>query len=603
MLEYEDTLWGRVDFLHTRYHNIYTSLSRYLEMISKFQSAFLTFSKSLSSMSSYNYTIYYDKKLSIYPLIDSIPNNISLHSQEFLEISEFIKEKVLEKAKISLKETYIKENNLYQNYIKSKRIYTNSIVNLEKSKNNFNNNAKICENLIINTNELKLNNSENKKEIEKNENKVNEGIIDVINYENRYIEYLNEANKNAENVNKKELDLMKIYEKIDKDIVNKIEGIAYMYIKGFTKMYSTLLEDLTLINNQFKKINLENDINLLINKYNNNYLNKEDKIPFISYKLKSSLNYTLGESIGGNNLKDDCSTINVEEERKKNKLIYLLSKIFSSNADFLDGEKKELMEYLKEVSFRKYFFVMFSKQRTNNRYKRSEKLINDLSDILKIILDYSEKEKDYDGAKNCLILSQTFYCEIRKSDKKLYKSYLFNRINNNKWLKSVEFWENLIETMIEIEISNNFTNNKKDNLNEKSKKNVLNNIGFSQLLVYTKNMQEFGISKDIILSISQKFIDRYKLKKDYAEIIINNIKNGTNLSFEEEIIDEEQKNKKNQNIEPNKENEKQEFDKSKIHLLNNDNYNNLDKVKNNNSKIKVNAIKKNEESKENIDNK
>ena len=275
MLKYEDNLWGKVDFLHTRYHNLYSNLHQYLEMINKFQASFLTFSKSLSSITSKHYKIYSDKKLSLYPVIGSIPKNISLHLKEFLEISEFIKSKVIEQAKISLSETYANENNLYQDYIKSKRIFTNSKIDLEKSKNNFNDNAKICENLIINAKKLKLNNSVSKKEIEKNENKANEGITDARNYENRYIEYLNEANKNAEDVNKKELDLLKMYEEIDKEIVIKIKGMICMYIAGFKKMYSTLLADFTWINNQFKKINSENDTNLFINKYKVIYIKKK----------------------------------------------------------------------------------------------------------------------------------------------------------------------------------------------------------------------------------------------------------------------------------------------------------------------------------------
>ena len=97
---------------------------------------------------------------------------------------------------------------------------------------------------------------------------------------------------------------------------------------------------------------------------------------------------------------------------------------------------------------------MLSNQRIKGRYKRSKKLIDDLSDILNKILEISEREKNYEEAKNCLILSQTYYYEIKKEDKKMYKYYLFNRIKHNKWLNSLEFWNNLIVTMTEIEIKN-----------------------------------------------------------------------------------------------------------------------------------------------------
>ena len=623
MLKYEDNLWGKVDFLHSRYHNIYSNLCQYLEMMSKFQLAFLNFSKSISSISNKKYKIYSDKKLSLYPVIGSIPKNISLHSKEFFEISEFIKDKVIEQAKISLNETYTKENNLYLNYIKSKRNYNNSKIDLEKSKNDFNDKSQICENLIVNAKSMKYKNIVNKKEIEKNETKANEGLTDAISYENKYIEYLKETNKNIDEKNKKELDLLKMYEEIDKEIVIKIKGIICMYIAGFKKMYSTILADFTWINNQFKKINSDNDINIFINKYKTN-LHKEEKIPFIPYEPKSCLNPTLIKPTGDpikdenildinyevisslkKNLKDVCPSIDMEEEAKKKRLRYLVSKIFTKDVDFKDEEKKELLEYVKEKPFRYYFLLMLSKQRTKGRYKRSEKLINDLSDLLNVILDGCEKDKDYLNAKNCIILSQTYYCEITKSNKKRYKYYLFKNIQNNKWLNTVEYWEVLIEMMIQEEIKNNEQTAKKYKYNEKLKKNALSNIGFSQLLPLTQNMYEFGIPKEKILSICQKYIDKYGVKKEYSETLINNIKNCSNIDFEEEIIDEDPKIKKNPKRKktlPENENENtiEEFipnsmyNKSNINLLDSED-DKIDNEININNDSNINIINENKD--------
>lgn len=630
MLKYEDNLWGKVDFLHSRYHNIYSNLYQYLEMMSKFQLAFFNFSKSISSISHKKYRIYSDKKLSLYPVIGSIPKNISLHSKEFFEISEFIKDKVIEQAKISLSETYSKENNLYLNYIKSKRNYNNSKIDLEKSKNNFNDNAKICENLMVNAKTMKYKNIVSKKEIEKNENKANVGLTDAISYENKYIEYLKEANKNIDEINKNELDLLKMYEEIDKEIIIKIKGILCMYIAGFKKMYSTILADFTWINNQFKNINSDNDINIFVNKYKTN-LHKEEKIPFIPYEPNSSLNPNLIKPSGDpikdenildinydvisslkKNLKDVCSSINMEEEGKKKRLRYLVSNIFTKDINFKDEEKKELLNYVKEKAFRHYFLLMLSKQRTKGRYKRSEKLINDLSDLLNVILDGCEEDKDYFNAKNCIILSQTYYCEITKSDKKRYKYYLFKNIQKNKWLKTVEFWENLIEIMIQKEIKNNEHTAAKYNFNEKLRKNALSNIGFSQLLPLTQNMYEFGIPKEKILVICQKYIDKYEVKKEFSNTLINNINNCSNIDFEEEIIEEPKikKNLKRKKSLPDDDNENKKgefltnsmYNKNTINLLDiDDKIDNDININNNDSNINIiNENKIDEDKKENI---
>ena len=606
MLKYEDCLWGKVEFLHNRYHKINSNLNHYLELMTKFQMACQTFSKTLNSISSESYKIYSDKIISIYPVIEAIPKNIILHSKEFADISEFINGKIIEQVTKSLNEIYVRENNLYENYVKSKRAYNNSKIDLEKSKNTFNDNAKICENLIVNAKTMKYNALASKKEIEKNENLASEGLFDAVNYENRYIEFLKETNKNREDANEKERSLLNMYQDIDKEFVIKIKGMVSMYIAGIKKMYSTILTDISWIHNQFKKINSENDTNMFINKYKSN-IQKEGKIPFVAYEPKITLNpkstgdFQKDENILDINLevisslkkglKNVCPNVNLEEEDKKRRLRFLTSRIFKINTDFPEEEKKELIEYIKEASFRKYFILMLSKQRIKGRYKRSKKLIDDLSDILNKILEIDEREKDYEEAKNCIILSQTYFYEIKKEDKKLYKYYLFNRIKHNKWLNSIEFWENLLVTMVEIEIKNSEKSIKKYNLSEKHKKNALNNIGFSQLLTYSQNMLEFGINKEDVISFVKKFIDKYEVSQEYSSTILDNINNFKRMTLEEEITEEPKeknsiKRKATLSKEENDNDILGEFfpnsvvnKKNKINLLNNDNLdNNINKI-------------------------
>ena len=606
MLKYEDCLWGKVEFLHNRYHKINSNLNHYLELMTKFQMACQTFSKTLNSISSESYKIYSDKIISLYPVIEAIPKNIILHSKEFADISEFINGKIIEQVTKSLNEIYVRENNLYENYVKSKRTYNNSKIDLEKSKNTFNDNAKICENLIVNAKTMKYNALASKKEIEKNENLASEGLFDAVNYENRYIEFLKETNKNREDANEKERSLLNMYQDIDKEFVIKIKGMVSMYIAGIKKMYSTILTDISWIHNQFKKINSENDTNMFINKYKSN-IQKEGKIPFVAYEPKITLNpkstgdFQKDENILDINLevisslkkglKNVCPNVNLEEEDKKRRLRFLTSRIFKINTDFPEEEKKELIEYIKEASFRKYFILMLSKQRIKGRYKRSKKLIDDLSDILNKILEIDEKEKDYEEAKNCIILSQTYFYEIKKEDKKLYKYYLFNRIKHNKWLNSIEFWENLLVTMVEIEIKNSEKSIKKYNLSEKHKKNALNNIGFSQLLTYSQNMLEFGINKEDVISFVKKFIDKYEVSQEYSSTILDNINNFKRMTLEEEITEEPKeknsiKRKATLSKEENDNDILGEFfpnsvinKKNKINLLNNDSLdNNINKI-------------------------
>ena len=118
-------------------------------------------------------------------------------------------------------------------------------------------------------------------------------------------------------------------------------------------------------------------------------------------------------------------------------------------------------------------------------------------------------------------------------------------------------------------------------------------------------MYEFGIPKEKILSICQKYIDKYGVKKEYSETLINNIKNCSNIDFEEEIIDEDPKIKKNPKRKktlPENENENtiEEFipnsmyNKSNINLLDSED-DKIDNEININNDSNINIINENKD--------
>ena len=86
--------------------------------------------------------------------------------------------------------------------------------------------------------------------------------------------------------------------------------------------------------------------------------------------------------------------------------------------------------------------VILSKQRTYGRYCRTKQLINDLGIMLNSIINISHNSLNYNIVKTCIILSQTFYYEEKKN-----KIYLYTIINNNKWLKTPDFWRSIIISM------------------------------------------------------------------------------------------------------------------------------------------------------------
>jgi hypothetical protein len=304
---------------------------------------------------------------------------------------------------------------------------------------------------------------------------------------------------------------------------------------------------------RFKNINIQQDMNNFIEK-NKTDFKRDDPIPFIPYTPEADLSKNFAgiekkelETLDINyqvistmhqNFRDIRKDLNMIEEEKKYRLRFLCTQIFKigPGISFNPKEKKELINLLKEPFYKSYFLVTLSKQRTKGRFQRSETLIKDLSDIIHNILDESQKNKDYESAKNCIILSQTFFHE-KKNQNDIKKIYLFDYIKNYKWLQSLDFWEGIIEHMIQNEIAKNEEVNKKNNVINETQEDIksrLSNIGFSQVLSYSNNMIEFKIEKKDITKIVDSFIKKYGIEESMAEAIYENIKNTSPLEEDEE---------------------------------------------------------------------
>ena len=109
-------------------------------------------------------------------------------------------------------------------------------------------------------------------------------------------------------------------------------------------------------------------------------------------------------------------------------------------------------------------------------------------------------------------MSQTYFCEQIGKNGEMTKKYILDDIRDNKWLSSFEFWEGIIDLMIQKEIEKNERINK--NKSEIDKKNNNNNIYFSQIFSYTNNMIEFNINKNEILDFVEKICKKYELEFD-----------------------------------------------------------------------------------------
>ena len=580
-IQYDEHLWGKVDFLHERYHKEHNYMNHFLEMITKFQLACSDFSKNIKNVLNKNLVLADSKESTLYKSMDSFRKCLLTHSQVFNETNESFKSTIIDPITKSINETFLKEKELYNHYTKNLSIYNNSKNSLQKVHHEFENRAKECENLVYNAKKSKMYSLASQEQILKLESKATESIANTALSEDKYINILGETNKARENEINSQKKIQNMYQNIDNDFYSKIKLMFGIFITSLKKMYTGIAIEIDSLTDKFNRISIEKDIKDFIEK--NKTDAKPDKpICFIPYKpAADSINYSKISSKRKDSVDLDVSLeviktfqkifkhirtdLNMDDERKKNRLRLLSNQLFKieNNNNFTKKEKDELFGYLKEQKWRNYFIKFLSKLKTKG-FKNNDVVLKDLIEVFSHILELSEKEKDYDSAQNCIILSQTIYNE-NKSKK---KDYLIDYIRNNKWINSIEFWEGIIDYMIQKEITKNDEINK--NKDEKEKKSNNKNIVFSQVFSYTNNMAEFNIKIEDIISLIEKFSKKYEIEQEMVNSIIDNVNNiQKNKKKEDEKKEKiEEKKTEEKNKEDNKKEDNQDSNKpQKIEII------------------------------------
>ena len=570
---YETNLWGKIDYLHERYQREHTHISNFLDMVTRFQNACLDFSKSISAILNKNYILAESNTSTIYKSMENFYKTLLILSESFKETFESIK---LNSAPVlkSISDSFQKEKELYNSYCKIRTTHINNQNNYKKIQKEFALKARDCENKVYEAKKASMFPTLPPEQVAKIEQLASEALANTAIHEDKYIQILNETNKSRESEINFQKKLQNYYQNIDIDYYGKEKMMIGFFISCLKRMYSVIDNEIIDLNEKYKNINIEKDINefIKINKVKNK---PDDVIKFIPYKPASEISdeSILNANLSNNRDKDKKNLevslevilifqklfkfirtdLNMEKERKKSRLRNLSLKIFwpGENNILEQKEKKELYALFKEKGFTTYFLMILSRQRTKG-YKMNEKLLNDLIEIFNKILEIAENEKNYDVSINCVILSQTFYCEKKGENGKIIKKYIMDGIRDNKWLSSFEFWEGVINHMIEKEIKKNEEINK--DKSEKETKNNNNNIAFSQIFSHTNNMIEFNINKNEIHSFIQNFCKKYELDED----MINNITNNINKKLEEKetLLIEDKKEEIKENVENKEKNEK-----------------------------------------------
>ena len=555
---YEQNLWNKIDFLHERYTRHHTYMSHFLDIMSRYHQACFDFSKSIKNIISKNYSLSDDESSTWNNSMKSFINCLSSHSQLFLQTSENIKNTIIDPITKSLQEHSLREKDTYMTYNKTRNIYNNLKNSLDKAHKEFELKAKDSENLVYNSKKAKLQNLGNPEQLAKMEAKATDALTSATMCEEKYMNIIDDANKARENETLLQKKTHNFYETCDNYYYTQIKSVIGFNITNLKQMASSIKMEIIDLTDRFDRLSLENDIKEFIEK-NKSDAKPDSNIEFIPYvpcpelSKRSSSKSLNKQEIADFDIKCEVvstfkkyfknirADLNMVEEKNKNTMRNLIDRLLKVESNPLSAlgkkELEDLLNQLRDLDMKSYFLLYLSKVKSKGLIE-SEKLFMDLKEIIFYILKLSEEAQDFETTQNCIILSQKLYMENKITKT---KKYLVDYIRDYNWLNTIEFWESIIELMIQKEITKNEEINK--NKDEKEQQSNAKNIVFSQVFSYSGNMVEFNIKKEDIIEMVEKFCREFEIDKSMLDVIVENVNNMMNNKIQRQK-EEEEKNKK-----------------------------------------------------------
>ena len=511
--------------------------------------------------------------VNIFPNI--IKKQLSNYDPLFTSLELFIKDfcELMNKKILSIK-TY------QDQYNDSKKNFLSKYQEIENSKASYFNNLSLTEDAIIQfyTQKKVVDNEDiiyNQKSdsniihLEKNkklEEKVNNLIKETKIMEKNYKAVIESSKQIKQKVKKNseeteniiQLSLNEISQKFHNDLKNIMTILKIVY-----------QEPLNILNNYLNKIcqvDIKKELEELYKNFSNKNVTSANIFPS-KYKLKTiglmnnNNSNIFSLSMLDNDNDDDLENINNEKE-EISEINFLVIKNMYNNFTLLSANKIDIKSEEEKVQTKKLSNKLFLniKNCNNTRiintppdkifsqkdFEDLEKLIDKIENryiflqrltrfralkyefplkyfiiigkLLNEILSKFEQDNDYFTAKNCIILSQTFYYNYQNE-----KVYLKAYIQNNKIFKNQKFWEMLLDSLIkDNEINSN--GNHKENI-------------FGNVYTLINNMFDFGLNEQEIKLIIEPKIKLYNLDNNHLE----NINELFKLKAENETFIEENK--------------------------------------------------------------
>ena len=558
---FEQCLWNKYQVLHKRYKRKCEYFENAIDIFTRVLNCFKYYQKEINTVLQKGYLLFPEPESTQSKALDIIKKGLEIEFSQLSLDVDLLKKVLVDQFKKHKDDARATEKEAHTQFQKILTKYADSKVLIDKNKNKYYQSLKVAESSLRTSKSMKIKNVNNSQDnlvsIKKLEDKSQDLLLDAKKNLDKYSAAVRDANKSREEAIDKQAKNLKLYNELEvKDgiFITKIVNDMYNRMKEENEAKKTYLTEIEGI---IKQIDVDTDIKNIMKANNSNekpdeLISLEQYSPQIDFeKASNPEEYKINHEIivaMKTIIPDIMPNFDMEKERKKQEMRELSKKIFVTNIPFTDEEKQKLMEYLQQKWSQTYFLIYLSKQRTQGRFSRSEKLVKDLAEILNLILKTAEEQNDYEAARNCMILSQTYFYEDKDENGNAKKVYLLEYILEYKWLRTPQFWRGLIEEMISQEIKK-YTNMNPgepsllDETNEKSMER-LSNIGFSQLLPYCNNMREFFMDDRIVVKIIDEFVEKYHIQKEFAQSIYDVINSNP-----EELEKLRQEYKNNPNIE------------------------------------------------------
>ena len=430
--------------------------------------------------------------------------------------------------------------NIESDYIDSKKDLENKNKLMEKLKNNFFSKAQETENLLIKyqkekkSSKLKNNNKDMNEKIEeslKEMKRAEEEYINLVpniqNLEDSFISRIESFKNTKKTILCSNVNLLK--ESIQNFIINYKNAFKMIFIEQDEELremielklgeeIEKLIEKNRLINKPFRKCKIEPYKMKLLDTHKEQLFSCDLYKDLTSNEIDDNDIFEIANKIYENlSLKNPKYNIEIEKDKIITNNISNKILAFSNQNISLEKPTKEEINKIKKLMDSKYNREIFIQKLNEFRNHGVFIIPNEnyiiIGEIINSILNRIMNDSDYYSAKNCIILSQTFY---KKKDEQ--KIFLQEEIKNNPLFKNKLFWDDFILYSIQVGITESISSNL-NYMNGDIKQ--YNNIVFAQLIPLADNMIEFGLDKEVIKELINPKIEYYKLSEESKKIIMD----------------------------------------------------------------------------------